>query len=72
MSSLSKLTKDALIRLIGEQVTELNTLRAEVSKLRVQRVADNNQRALSSIKEAMAAARAEAIRTGKCVKIQRS
>jgi formyltetrahydrofolate synthetase len=72
MSSLSKLTKDALIRLIGEQVTELNALRAEVSKLRVQRVADNNQRSLTSIKEAMAAARAEAVRTGKCVKIQRN
>jgi formyltetrahydrofolate synthetase len=72
MSSLSSLTKDALIRLIGEQVTELNALRAEVSKLRVQRVADSNQRTLTSIKEAMAAARAEAVRTGKCVKIQRN
>ena len=72
MSSLSKLTKESLIRLIGEQVTELNALRSEISKLRVQRVADHSPRPLSAIKAAMAAARDEAIRTGKCVKIQRS
>lgn len=69
MSSLAKESKAELLRLIAAQVTELNALRSELSKLRVQRVADNNKQAIGAYAERLAAARAEALRTGKCVTV---
>ena len=69
MSSLAKESKAELLRLIAAQVTELNALRSELSKLRVQRVADNNKQAIGAYAERWAAARAEALRTGKCVTV---
>lgn len=65
------MVKVELERLLRQAIAEREALRSELSKLRVQLIANNESTTLGDIKAAMAAAKAEALRTGKCVALRR-
>ena len=63
------LTKIELVQINTRLAAENSALRAELSELRVQRIADQRPAPTGSWAERAAFARAEAVRTGKAVRV---
>lgn len=65
------MTKLELQQANSKLAAENDALRSELSKLRVQRAADKDVTTIGDIKAAMAAAKQQALATGKCVTVRR-
>lgn len=53
----------------SQQETDIANLRAQLQELRTTHTQVRNARTLETIRDRMAAAKAEALRTGRCVKV---
>jgi hypothetical protein len=64
------MTKIELQQANSKLAAENDALRSELSKLKVQLVANSDSTTLGDIKAAMAAAKAKALATGKCTAVR--